>query len=56
MIDTKHPPAAIANSGILSYLTFNWIQPMILEGRVSTFLLPSSEEPAHNDDPSNTQV
>jgi hypothetical protein len=34
MIDKKHPPAAIEQAGLFSYLTFNWIQPLILYGRV----------------------
>ncbi|KAG0047747.1 hypothetical protein BGZ83_007248 [Gryganskiella cystojenkinii] len=33
MRDTKHPPAAIAQAGILSYITFQWIQPLILYGK-----------------------
>src|SRR5690554_7114346 len=31
----KHPPAAIERAGIISYITFNWIQPMLLHGRVT---------------------
>ncbi|KAG0024690.1 hypothetical protein BGZ81_007625 [Podila clonocystis] len=49
MIDTKHPPAAIANAGILSYLTFNWIQPMILKGRKNNIIPEQLQRLSEND-------
>ncbi|KAG0352124.1 hypothetical protein BG005_008389 [Podila minutissima] len=49
MIDTKHPPAAIANAGILSYLTFNWIQPMILNGRKNNIIPEQLQRLSEND-------
>ncbi|KAF9378719.1 hypothetical protein CPB97_009391 [Podila verticillata] len=49
MIDTKHPPAAIANAGILSYLTFNWIQPMILKGRKNSIVAEQLQRLSEND-------
>ncbi|KAF9385549.1 hypothetical protein CPC16_007924 [Podila verticillata] len=49
MTDTKHPPAAIANAGILSYLTFNWIQPMILKGRKNSIVAEQLQRLSEND-------
>ncbi|KAG0331586.1 hypothetical protein BG000_010759, partial [Podila horticola] len=47
--DTKHPPAAIAKAGILSYLTFNWIQPMILKGRKNNIIPEQLQRLSEND-------
>jgi ATP-binding cassette subfamily C (CFTR/MRP) protein 4 len=44
-MDDKHPPAAIEHASILSYITFNWIQPMLLRGRVQFSC--RSATPAH---------
>ncbi|KAF9357231.1 hypothetical protein BGX26_004032 [Mortierella sp. AD094] len=36
MINDKHPPAAIEQANIFSYITFSWIQPMLFQGRKHT--------------------
>lgn len=36
MIDDKHPPSSIQSANFFSYMTFSWIQPKILYGRVSS--------------------
>ncbi|KAG0357497.1 hypothetical protein BGZ54_000320, partial [Gamsiella multidivaricata] len=38
MADDKRPPTAIEQATILSYITFNWIQPMLLRGRKHTLV------------------
>ncbi|KAG0347692.1 hypothetical protein BG004_007175, partial [Podila humilis] len=49
MRDTKHPPAAIAAAGFLSYITFSWIQPMILKGRKSSIVPEQLQTLSEND-------
>ncbi|KAF9284960.1 hypothetical protein BGZ68_004271 [Mortierella alpina] len=49
MIDDKHPPAAIENAGFFSYMTFSWIQPMILHGRKHTIVAEELQRLSAND-------
>ncbi|KAG0253089.1 ATP-binding cassette sub- C member 8, partial [Mortierella polycephala] len=45
----KHPPAAIEQAGIISYITFNWIQPMLLHGRRHILTSEDLEQLSKND-------
>ncbi|KAF9435418.1 hypothetical protein BGZ76_006323 [Entomortierella beljakovae] len=36
MTKDNHPPASIEQANVLSYITFSWIQPMLLQGRKQT--------------------
>ncbi|KAF9968069.1 hypothetical protein BGZ70_006870 [Mortierella alpina] len=49
MIDDKHPPAAIESAGFFSYMTFSWIQPMILHGRKHTIVAEELQRLSAND-------
>ncbi|KAF9951457.1 hypothetical protein BGZ72_007038 [Mortierella alpina] len=49
MIDDKHPPAAIEEAGVFSYMTFSWIQPMILHGRKHTIVAEELQRLSAND-------
>ncbi|KAF9566218.1 hypothetical protein EC968_003800 [Mortierella alpina] len=49
MIDDKHPPAAIEQAGFFSYMTFHWIQPMILHGRKHTIVADELQRLSAND-------
>lgn len=44
--DKKHPPAKIETANWLSYFSFNWIQPLLIHGWVSS-LLPLSYFSVH---------
>ncbi|KAF9939156.1 hypothetical protein BGZ65_011307, partial [Modicella reniformis] len=49
MTHDKHPPAAIEQANILSYITFNWIQPMLLHGRKHTLVADDLQRLSEND-------
>ncbi|KAG0233737.1 P-loop containing nucleoside triphosphate hydrolase protein [Mortierella sp. GBAus27b] len=49
MTDDKHPPAAIEQASILSYITFSWIQPMLLYGRKHTLVADDLQRLSEND-------
>ncbi|KAG0206658.1 hypothetical protein BGX28_001906 [Mortierella sp. GBA30] len=49
MTDDKHPPAAIEQAGFFSYITFSWIQPMIMYGRKHTIVAEDLQRLSAND-------
>ncbi|KAF9984806.1 hypothetical protein BGZ75_003629, partial [Mortierella antarctica] len=49
MTDDKHPPAAIEEASFFSYMTFSWIQPMILHGRKHTIVAEELQRLSAND-------
>jgi len=36
MAEAKHPPPAIESANVLSYFSFNWIQPLLIKGWVTS--------------------
>ncbi|KAF9110432.1 hypothetical protein BGX27_006342 [Mortierella sp. AM989] len=49
MTKDRHPPAAIEQANIFSYITFSWIQPMLLQGRKHTLVEEELQRLSEND-------
>ncbi|KAF8978331.1 hypothetical protein BGZ46_006592 [Entomortierella lignicola] len=49
MANNKQPPAAIEQAGILSYITFSWIQPLLIQGMKHTLVADELHSLSWND-------
>ncbi|CAO3570724.1 unnamed protein product [Mortierella alpina] len=49
MAEAEHPPPAIESANVLSYFSFNWIQPLLIKGWSQTIVETDLDQLSKND-------